>query len=180
MKKSFHDPVTKILVGHGFTETNRPGDIARDEPDDFNLKPGEWRLEGEQWVAVTAPLAQLKTAKIAEINAKSQAFVDAVTAGYPLFEIETWPKQEAEARAWKADAAAPTPTVDRMAARRKIDRLIYLQKTYDKVVAFELVYDVVGDRQMYVDKVNAIANTDSTTNRNKVAAINPVFPAPQA
>lgn len=49
-KYSFRDPVTGILKAWGYVESNSPGDIAQEEPDDFNLDPGKWKWDGTQWV----------------------------------------------------------------------------------------------------------------------------------
>lgn len=134
-------------------------------------------------IATDAPaksFTDLKATKIKEINDTAQALIDSLTADYPAFEIETWADQKAEVKAWKADPDnAATPVIDILAARRKIDRVAYLTKTLLKVEAFEqVVYATVGDRQAYVDAVNAIANTDNATNRKKVDAITPIYPAP--
>jgi hypothetical protein len=50
--KSFRDPVTHALKASGYCDTNAPGDLARDEPDDFALEPGKWALIGGEWVPV--------------------------------------------------------------------------------------------------------------------------------
>lgn len=48
MMKSFRDPVTNILRAWGYVESNG-SDVARDEPEGFNLEPGKWRLVNDQW-----------------------------------------------------------------------------------------------------------------------------------
>ncbi len=50
MKKSFRSTASNVLTAHGFTQTNAPGELARDEPDDFNLAPGKWRLVDGEWM----------------------------------------------------------------------------------------------------------------------------------
>jgi hypothetical protein len=50
LKKSFRDPNTDALKAWGYMDSNAPGDVARDEPDDFDLEPGQWKFEGGQWV----------------------------------------------------------------------------------------------------------------------------------
>lgn len=44
MKYFFRDPVTHVLKAWGFVETNEPGDLRRQEPEDFMLMPGRWWL----------------------------------------------------------------------------------------------------------------------------------------
>lgn len=47
--KSFRDLSTNVLKAFGNCEANAPGDLARDEPDDFALTPGEWQLVNDVW-----------------------------------------------------------------------------------------------------------------------------------
>ncbi len=96
-------------------------------------------------------------AKLAQINSKSQGEVDQYLEGYPSFERETWPTQQAEAKAYLADPAAATPWCDRAAAKRKMDRLEFLGRVVAKVAAFEVISaDVAGYRQRLEDQIRAI------------------------
>jgi len=58
MKKSFRDPVTNVLKAYGFTKSNAPGDLDRDEPDDFALEAGEWQFDFvlDDWVPFVSPI----------------------------------------------------------------------------------------------------------------------------
>jgi len=54
---SYRDPVTNVLMSWGYASSNcRIGqippncDIQREEPEDFNLTPGEWQWDGEKWI----------------------------------------------------------------------------------------------------------------------------------
>jgi hypothetical protein len=161
----------------------KPANLVIDSLADFQAVLDAWEQKRAAEDAPPAPksLADHKVDKIRQINGEAQKFVDQMTAGYPDFEIQTWPDQKAEALAWHADNTAATPVIDRMAERRKIDRIDYLQRTYAKVIAFQAVYDVVGDRQYYVDQVNAIVVNETTTEAqaiDQVNAIVPVFPVP--
>lgn len=49
--KSFRDPATNVLRSYGYAESNG-ADLARDEPDDFNLESGKWALVGDEWIPV--------------------------------------------------------------------------------------------------------------------------------
>jgi hypothetical protein len=40
IKLSFRDPSTNVFKAWGYVEENAPGDISREESDDFNLQPG--------------------------------------------------------------------------------------------------------------------------------------------
>ena len=121
-------------------------------------------------------LAELKAQKLFDINDLAQKLVDKLTAEYPAFEIQTWDVQKAEAVAWHADPTAATPVIDRMAERRGLDRETYLARTYARVQAFLTVYDIVGDRQYYVDRLNEIGDEDTAPNRDAVAGIAITYP----
>lgn len=46
--KSFRDPETGVLRAWGYVEANG-SDIARDEPEGFNMEPGKWQLVDGAW-----------------------------------------------------------------------------------------------------------------------------------
>lgn len=48
--KSFRNPETGVLTAWGHAEGNG-ADLAREEPDDFNLEPGKWQLVNGEWAA---------------------------------------------------------------------------------------------------------------------------------
>jgi hypothetical protein len=52
-QNAFIDPNTGVLKTVGYVETNAVGDIKVAVPDNFALKPGEWRWNGSSWVAYT-------------------------------------------------------------------------------------------------------------------------------
>lgn len=153
-----------------FAENIKIVDISSISP-----KPEEGWLFDDATGKFTAPagpsVAALRAAKGVEINAACQAVADQLTAGYPDFEMMTWPQQEAEALAWSKDKVnTVTPMVDMMALNRGIAREVYLQKTLDKVLVFrDKSAKLVGQRQKYSDKVGAATTSEA------VAAIVPVF-----
>jgi len=78
-KHSFRDPDTNVLKAWGHMDSNSPGDLMREEDNDFHLTPGEWYWDGENWLAYTPPaepdipgfMAALKAAMtLAESNTK--------------------------------------------------------------------------------------------------------------
>jgi hypothetical protein len=109
-------------------------------------------------------LAEAKAAKLAAMNAQCGKVADALTAGYPDFEISTWPDQQREVLAWQADAAAPTPCLDALAGFRGIPRLDYIAKTLTKVQQFRAAgWYLAGTRQKYEDQIKAATSTDALT-----------------
>ena len=118
-------------------------------------------------------LSDAKFSKLAQINTEADKAAAQLTAGYPVFEMQTWPAQQAEVLAWAADDTVTTPRIDAMAAYRGIDRVAYLQKTLAKVQAFQRASDyLVGTRQKYSDQVTAARTVAEVT------AIAPEFNLP--
>lgn len=129
-----------------------------------------WLAEGNTAPTDQKPLDVVKNAKLSEINEKAEAMASSLTAGYPEFEMKTWPQQESESMAWNADNTAPTPMIDIMATVRGINRELYLQKTLTKVTLFrQASSNLVGQRQKYADMVAAATTAEA------VGAINPVY-----
>lgn len=117
-------------------------------------------------VVAVPPLADVKAEKLAELSAACSARMDVVKAGYPPEEIQSWPKQEAEARAYLADNTAATPLLSAMAAARSIGLADLAARVIAKADAFaEASGAIIGKRQKYEDAVSAA--TDAAT----VAAI---------
>ena len=58
-KRAFYDPTTRILKCWGFVETNTPGDLFRDVPEDYNTPIGTVTLnaagDGDEPVPPAAP-----------------------------------------------------------------------------------------------------------------------------
>lgn len=100
-------------------------------------------------------LADQKAAKIEEINQAFDGAAAALMQGYPAAERHTWPRQEAEARAWQEDPdTALTPYLDELALARGIAREDMLARTLENVLRFERASVVlIGKRQMLVDRV---------------------------
>lgn len=145
------------------------------------LKPSQYHdWDGEQWVInpeqQQAVILTEKSAKLAEINQKAQAFINDL-AEYdktPAFERDTWSIQRAEAKAWFADNNAATPTLDLIAQMRGVPLDVLRQKAYEKAVAYQQVTAIVaGQRQAYEDKLNAAETLE------QVQAIEPIYQLPQ-
>lgn len=134
----------------------------------FDAPPSHWHTwGGKQWVlaeqAAAEQLAQAKAAKLAEINRAAQACIDQAAGldKVPQFEVATWTIQALEAKAWHADNAAATPTLDAIAAARGVSADVLKQKAYEKSVKFEmLTAHVAGLRQAAEDKINAAQTLD--------------------
>lgn len=104
-------------------------------------------------------LDDLKALQIARINSAFDRAAQALTAGYPEAERLTWPTQQAEALAWGANNAAPTPYLDGIAVARDIDPTEMRSLTLAQVRAFQAASQyLVGTRQRLRDAVSAVTD----------------------
>ena len=90
------------------------------------------------------------------LNAEYERRMQAIAAGYPPSERESWPVQTSEATALIADPQAATPWIDAAAAARGVDRLELAQR----IVAKDAMYRVFsgtlsGVRQRIEDEIDA-------------------------
>lgn len=142
---------------------------------------GKERFVGGQFVFVPIEINQQavisaeKSAKLAEINAKAQAFVNQLAHldETPEFERETWPIQREEAKAWFADRNAETPTIALIAQMRGVPLDVLRQKAFEKAMAYQTVAAVVaGQRQAYEDRLNRAETLE------QIQAIEPAYQLP--
>lgn len=105
--------------------------------------------------------AELKREAIVRINRASEDGLRQYLEMYPEYEIQTWPKQEAEARAWALDENAPTPTCDLIMAERGLDKTDFMQRVLIKADLFtEMSGRAAGKRQRLEDEITALADDD--------------------
>lgn len=105
-----------------------------------------------------APTTQeLKAAAHARINAAYQTAVNALTAGYPQSEIDSWEKQESEARAWLLDNTAPTPWIDGAVVGRGIEKETLVALIIGNADALAPLHgQLTGHRQSLRDAIDAL------------------------
>ncbi|KIX29396.1 hypothetical protein HW40_09720 [Mannheimia haemolytica] len=123
-----------------------------------------------------AVISTEKSAKLAEINQKAQAFINDL-AKYnetPQFERDTWLEQAKEAKAWVADPTVQTPTLELIAQMRGIPLDTLRQKAYEKAMAYQTVAAIVaGQRQGYEDRLEQAETLE------QIQAIEPMYQLPQ-
>ncbi|HGO5822507.1 TPA: hypothetical protein ACK3JW_000147 [Mannheimia haemolytica] len=132
-----------------------------------------WEISQEQLQAV---ISAEKSAKLAEINSKAQAFVNDLTEydKTPPFERDTWGIQREEAIAWFADNNTPTPTLSWISQTRGVTLDFLRPKTYEKAIIYQKVSSIVaGQRQAYEDRLKAAESLE------QIQAIKPVYQLPQ-
>jgi hypothetical protein len=123
-----------------------------------------WIAAARQPPAPSTPATQLTTSQmkavaLARINAAYKAAVEAQTEGYPEEEIRSWPKQEAEARAWLQDSSAPTPWIDGAAAGRGVSKVELIDRIISNAVLFAPMHgQLTGKRQKLCDQITALGD----------------------
>lgn len=141
---------------NGHIEYDDMANSPLDSIADFQQFVDAWGAAAPQPAAPTTP-SEPKTAALNRINSAYQAAIAAMTSGYPKDEIESWPKQEAEARAWLSDPGIETPWMDGAAAGRGISRPQLAAKIMDSVKRFAVEHgQLTGKRQKLRDQVTAL------------------------
>lgn len=99
---------------------------------------------------------QLRTTLTAEYERRMQA----IAAGYPPSERESWPVQTNEAYALLADSTAQTPWIDAAASARGLDRLELAQRIVAKDAQYRVISGTLsGVRQRIEDQIDAAGMT---------------------
>ena len=95
---------------------------------------------------------QLRTALTAEYERRMQA----IAAGYPPSERESWPVQTSEAYALLADSTVSTPWIDAAASARGLDRLGLALRIVAKDAQYRVFSGTLsGVRQRIEDAIDA-------------------------
>lgn len=87
---------------------------------------------------------------------------DVITQNAPSKEIDSWKKQEDEARAWNADNTAPTPLIDGLLVSRGLSetKAQLVQKIIDNADLWAVAYSAeLGVYQSRVKRINATTAT---------------------
>ena len=146
------------VIPDGYTTKQRPSDAYN-----WDAKKQDWMLNAAKQAELDAQANQAafdkaKTDKAAEINNKAQSYIDHATGAdqLPAFEVQSWSIQGAEAKAWKADPSAPTPTLESIAKNRGVPVDALRAGAYKKTMMFEAISaTVTGQRQKYSDQLRA-------------------------
>lgn len=131
----------------------RPGEIPI--PCDPGADPNDphWTDEAARYDEKYA-LTNARTIKLGEINRACEAELSQLKAGYPEGEVQSWERQFAEAAAYQANSAAPTPTLDGIATARGITRDDLVGRVLVKSELFAIASgQIIGRRQMLEDAI---------------------------
>lgn len=161
-----------VLVGRYDSDVhgaNVPSAAIEISADDFKRSivesDGTWVLAEKGRLEKKPPqppaLDEAKAQKIAEIDSAFEKEAAGLIAGYPSSERLTWPVQQAEALAWKADQNTPTPYLDTLAEARGIEPADMRQRTLDQTEMFMSVSGpMLGKRQRLRDEVHEAKTMD--------------------
>lgn len=102
-------------------------------------------------------LAEMISAQLIKINTEADRRANIYISTYPLFERQTWPNQEAEARAWLADNNYESARLTSLATYRGLTVEEIATRIINKVDLFNGVADqLMGQRQAMEDQLNAL------------------------
>lgn len=108
-------------------------------------------------VAIVEPeltLADVKAAKVAEINRACDRILNDAAADYPASEIQTFSQQTAEAQAYTLDKNASVPLLNALAQARGIELNELVQRVLSKHDTFSMLSGIViGQRQAFEDRL---------------------------
>lgn len=164
----FYTGPVQLLDENGFhvgeaDELPEGAPLITDKPEGF-VKPkrvnGAW-VEGED---ASVLFERAVKAKLGEINAAYEQEMSAIKAGYPLSEVLSWDKQEAEARAYQADSNAATPFIDALATERGMAKAELVSRIMAKVDMYEQTVGMLtGKRQRLEDQVLAAQTVEGVS-----------------
>lgn len=107
---------------------------------------------------VELTLEQLRTAKLAEINNEYEIRAQQIVSGVPASEVQSWSKQEAEARAYRNNPEKTEAlTLHALSQARGILLDVLVGRVIEKADYYSRsIGQLIGDRQKLEDRLNAI------------------------
>jgi hypothetical protein len=106
-------------------------------------------------------LVNAKSAKLSEVTAEYNASISALIGGTDKFEIASWTKQEAEARAYIANNSVATPLLSGMVAARGLGETVeqFAKIVIAKADAYQAAYATILGSYQAKQKAIAAATT---------------------
>lgn len=102
-------------------------------------------------------LAEHRAAALARLNAACEAELAKLKAGFPASEVDSWAKQEREARMLQADQATATPLLSAIAAARGLTVAELAARVLAKSDAYAVAAGaLIGRRQALEDALMAV------------------------
>ena len=170
--------IGKLCVPHPDDDTV-PDEVRRQfaelwaDVDAYAEAHPEMVTEEQPYVPPVPTLDEVKAAKLSEINAAADRAIATLTATYPDRELATFDKQEAEARAYTADATASTPLLSALAQARGIPLDELGRRILAKAHAFAVASgSIIGQRQALEDRLDVCTTVEEVQS----IAVNIVMP----
>ncbi|MEB0133770.1 hypothetical protein QN362_00325 [Actimicrobium sp. CCC2.4] len=113
-----------------------------------------WDADTKRWLYVPT-LADHKASKLALINSQCTSTLGQITASYPADEMQSWSKQEQEAR------AGGGPLIEALSAARGVTLADLIGRIIAKADAFAVASgQTIGNRQRCEDEIKAAQTTE--------------------
>lgn len=139
------------------------------------VTPEEWAAAHPAPPPPPLPLAEVKDAKLQEINAGFEQTASQLVATYPQSELLTFDQQTQEAQSYLADPTAECPMLAPLAAARGITMEDLCQRVMAKHAAFSAATGLLmGQRQAMEDRLELAVTVED------VQAIEVVYSLPGA
>lgn len=124
--------------------------------------------DGESWSLSLETqetlFAEHQTHLISKIAEKTDRLKSAVLVGYPQAEIDSFYRQESEARAWVVDNNVATPMLSAIAENRGVSLAILAQKVIEKAdLVSTIMGHIIGTRQGFEDRILTAKNLEELT-----------------
>lgn len=117
-------------------------------------------------------LDEARAASLKAVNDRCALELAGIISGYPDGEVQSWAKQETEARAYLANQAAPTPLLGALCEARGVPLAVLAQKVIERADLFAAASGrAIGSRQACEDAINA-----AQTPEEAFAVVWPVAP----
>ncbi|NBI42064.1 hypothetical protein GVX76_00870 [[Haemophilus] felis] len=135
-------------------------DVGELSPDFTALPPPtadhEW--QGESWELPESiqqqRLAELQNQLIQQVALKADKLKDQILVGYPQAEIDSFYRQEREARDWVADHSKPAPMLSAIAENRGVPLAMLVEKVIEKAdQVASAMGRIIGTRQAFEDRI---------------------------
>jgi hypothetical protein len=159
-----YSPSIKSFFPEEWSYPEMPDDIVTVSDEQhasvINRAPGATfeYVNGQFVISAPSPmsLGDLKAVKLAGIAREFSERMSTLKSSYPEEEIQSWFKQESEARAHINDANADTPLLSAMAAARGITVEDLALRVVTNADAWSTVSgELIGKRQKYEDQIAA-------------------------
>lgn len=168
-----YDPSTLDFSGEAFADESPMEDgvyllpaAATDiPPPQFDALVQRCLYVNGLWQVSSIPgpsLVEIKSRKLAEIDASAASAIAPITSAYSQAERDTWPIQEAEAASWLVNPASATPILTAIAAQRAMAMADLVASVQTKAAAFKVLAGAVfGKRRALVDRVAAATSPET-------------------